>query len=310
MESFGWAAVRPGSPPLRQELITPSRLLMLISFARWLVQHWPFQRGRWRLIDLFSKALLPCDENIAPMGPVLFPFQPYQWNFFFGVYEPETKGLLEILLGPGDVFIDVGANVGYFSAVAAGAVGTSGRVVALEPEPVHYGRLKRLAEINPSYPIDARQMAVSDLRGRMSFYLCDHPGWHSLIADFPQAPIKEVIEVDTLSLDTLLSECGLNSADSVRLVKVDVEGAEHLVLRGAAEAIRQQWVQAFYVEVTPSVHSGELVRLLAKAGYLAFRASPQGKGWYRDSLDQTPSVQENILWISDKNPQLLAKIKN
>ncbi len=274
------------------------------DFLRRLVERWPFLRGQTRLTLLLRPLLLVQTETIAPIGQILFPFQPYQWNFFFGVYESETKLLLTALLEAGETFLDIGANVGYFSAIAANLVGQTGQVIALEPEPVHFGRLKRLAEINRSFQINVLQAAVSDQCGRMSFCICEHPGWHSLIADFPQAPIKEVIEVNTWSLDELLMNRGLNHAGAVKLAKVDVEGAEHLVFFGASRAISQHWVQAFYVEITPSELSFEIFAKLLAAGYEGFYWHSNARTWVPHHANEMLSSQENILWLSNRNPQL------
>lgn len=279
---------------------------MIKIFFRRLVEWWPFRRGQTRCIKLLSPLLLRKAENIAPVGRLSFPFQPYHWNFFFGVYEPETKHLINRMLESGDVFFDVGANVGYFSAVAANAVGDQGRVIALEPEPVHYDRLMRFAEINPGFKIDVLQAAISDQRGRMSFHVCDHPGWHSLIAEFPQAPINKAIEVETWSLDELLKVRGLAHSGAVKMAKVDVEGAEHLVLSGASEAVSHHWVQAFYVEVTPSNHSQEIFSKFLVAGYQAFRWDSKVRAWRQHHSNEVLSSQENILWLSSRFSQLQA----
>jgi len=281
---------------------------MLARTARWIVQHWPLPRGQWRLISIFSKLLLRREENVAPIGALQFPFQPYQWNFFFGVYEPETKQLIQAILETDDTFLDIGANVGYFSAIAADVVGSTGRVLAVEPELEHYARLKRFVELNPAFQIQPLQAAMSDQRGRMSFYVCDHPGWHSLIAEFPQAPITKAIEVETWSLDELLKLRGLDHSGAVKMAKVDVEGAEHLVFRGAAEAVAQHWVQAFYVEVTPSSHSKEIFSTLLAGGYQAFRWDSNARTWRPHHSNEALSLQENILWLSSRCPQLLTRI--
>lgn len=274
------------------------------DFLRRLVERWPFWRGQTRLTLLLRPLFLVKDETIAPIGKILFPFQPYQWNFFFGAYEPQTKLLLTALLETGETFLDIGANVGYFSAIGANLVGETGQVIALEPEPVHFGRLKHLAEINRSFKIDVLQAAVSDQCGRMSFCICEHPGWHSLIAHFPQAPIKEVIEVDTWSLDGLLMDRGLNRPGAVKLAKVDVEGAEHLVFLGATAAISEHWVQSFYVEITPSELSSEIFAKLETAGYAAFAWHSSTGTWVPHRANEVLSSQENILWLSNRYPQL------
>ncbi|HEY1081992.1 MAG TPA: FkbM family methyltransferase [Prosthecobacter sp.] len=270
---------------------------MMSNILRTLVQRWPFSRGRTRLVLLLQPWLLRRDETVAPVGRLLFPFQPYHWNFYFGVYEPETVELVEALLGTGDTFLDVGSNVGYFSAIAANAVGGEGRVVALEPEPAHFSRLSRLAALNPEFKMDLLQAAMSDQCGRMSFYVCEHPGWHSLICSFPQAPIKESLEVDVWSMDELLKCRGLDRPGAVSLAKIDVEGAEHLVFQGGRQAVSQHWIRAFYVEVTPSRDSGLIFAMLHEAGYRPFRRASADRCWRPCPVDVELPAQENVLWL-------------
>lgn len=270
---------------------------MMTSILRILVQKWPLSRGQIRLVLLLRPWLLHKHETVAPLGRLKFPFQPYQWNFYFGVYEPETVDLVEALLGSGDTFLDVGANVGYFSAIAANAVGIDGRVVAIEPEPSHFARLGRLASLNPEFKMDLLQAAMSAQRGRMSFYVCEHPGWHSLISSFPQAPIKESLEVDAWSMDELFKSRGLDQPGAVALAKIDVEGAEHLVFQGGRQAVSQHWVQAFYVEVTPTQNSGQIFAMLYDAGYRAYRRLRGASSWSLSPVDVELPAQENVLWL-------------
>lgn len=78
---------------------------------------------------------------------------------------------------------------------------------------------------------------MSDRVGTAQFYVCEHSGWHSLIKDFPNAPISKTISVPTTTLDKLLIDHSLTREGAVRIVKVDVDGAEILVLSGALKTI-------------------------------------------------------------------------
>ena len=82
--------------------------------------------------------------------------------FLFGVWEPEMTAYVEATLRPGGVFIDVGANIGYYSMLASRLVGPSGSVVAIEPSPTNFSELKRNIALNHALNIRAIDMAVGD----------------------------------------------------------------------------------------------------------------------------------------------------
>ncbi|MCB1226108.1 MAG: FkbM family methyltransferase [Verrucomicrobiales bacterium] len=266
------------------------------ALARRIVQSWPWNRGRWRIISLLSKVVLGSDESVAPIGKIAFPFQSYQWNFYFGLFEVETKQLLNTLLRTGDVFVDIGANVGYFSAVAADAVGPSGRVISSEPEPVHFARLERLANLNADYSIICHRQALSDCDGTAQFYVCEHPGWHSLMKDFPNAPIAQTIDVVTTTLDQMLNDYSLMCESSVRVVKIDVEGAELLVLSGASQTLTMRCVDFYLVEISPTLGLEPLKRFFDEPGYMPFEWDAVRGKWIRARCLQSEERIENILW--------------
>jgi FkbM family methyltransferase len=141
----------------------------------------------------------------------------------FGWYEPGTTKVLLHALKAGDTFLDVGANNGYFSVLAAGRVGSSGRVLAFEPNPSSYSRLLTNRSLNP------------ELRNITSFRvaLSDHSGTARLDTtseDDGSASIRKdsskYVDVPTRSADELIGD------SRVDVVKVDVEGHELQVLRG------------------------------------------------------------------------------
>ena len=78
---------------------------------------------------------------------------------YLGLYEPATARTMTRFLRPGDTFVDIGANIGYLSAVGANLVGRWGQVHCFEPVPRYFQRLQRLAETNPEYAIYPHQAA-------------------------------------------------------------------------------------------------------------------------------------------------------
>jgi FkbM family methyltransferase len=131
-------------------------------------------------------------------------------------------------LEPGGTVLDVGGQIGLFTVLAARRVGPEGRVIVLEPEPSNHALLLRNVALNRLHNVIVIRKAASSGPGVRSLSLSPvNPGIHSLsfrVGD-------RAIEVETVTLDQLAKEAGLAE---VSLLKVDVEGEELEVLKGAA----------------------------------------------------------------------------
>jgi FkbM family methyltransferase len=152
-----------------------------------------------------------------------------------GCFEPNELYLLSRLLGPGDTFVDVGANIGLYSLAAARIVGTGGRVLAFEPSPRERQFLQRNVARNSlrQVSIDSRALgAVED--AEVVLHLADdqHAGQNTLGAVVYENVC--VIADATVRMTTLDRAVVEGDVASVQLVKIDVEGAEFSVLTGAA----------------------------------------------------------------------------
>lgn len=188
--------------------------------------------------------------------------------------EPELRRL-DSLLRPGAVFLDVGANIGLYTLRAATLVGDSGRVVAVEPSREALAALRVNLTLNPALAprVTVVEAALSDVdgAGRLYHVAAGHdPQSFSLLAD-GTAQESEPVTVETL--DGLVERLGLARLD---LVKLDVEGAEPLVLAGAARTL-EQLRPSFIIEMNSAILSrAEVVgdaawRRLDEAGYAFFR---------------------------------------
>jgi len=147
-------------------------------------------------------------------------------------YESELA-YLERALSPGETFVDVGANLGIYTLVAARIMGPSGRVIAFEPSSQSFSLLKANIALNGFTNVQVYPAAVSDKMGKAFLYDGPDPGQNSLGRDPRLEPKGE--EVATQSLDRALSQA---SVERVHVIKMDVEGAEELVLRGADLVVR------------------------------------------------------------------------
>jgi FkbM family methyltransferase len=196
-----------------------------------------------------------------------------QYLYYFGTWEPRVTAFIRSRLRRGDAFIDVGANVGFFSLLAARAVGPKGHVVAVEASPHTYAELQRNVQRNngAAAPIRLVQMAASDRRGRLTLYRGDDCNCGT--ATLAQTSGAAVIDaqVEAAPLDEIVTPI---ESERARLVKVDVEGAEAAVITGMQRLIRRGRRDCeFLVEIHPQLlaamgrRPAEVFAAFARAGY-------------------------------------------
>ena len=149
-----------------------------------------------------------------------------------GAYEPAKHALIRRHLRPGMTFVDVGANKGDFTLLAARLAGDSGRVISIEPEPENHSILQRSIALNDYTNINVMRIALSDRDGVADLQIGSTSGSHTLSAEFMGS---RTVEVPIRTLDGVLSKQQLESVD---MIKIDVQGLELAVLRGAAETLR------------------------------------------------------------------------
>lgn len=168
-----------------------------------------------------------------------------------GAYEPHVAATLDRLLSPGDVFVDVGANVGYHTARAARAVGPQGRVIAVEANSENARLIAHTVETNGLSNVEIVPVALSGHRGHVVFGT--HVGSNGGFLDVASAASGRGTLVPTFALDDL-------GFDRVSVVKIDVEGAEALVVDGCTGIIRRDrptFVMEFSLEMTSRVSQRE-----------------------------------------------------
>lgn len=159
-------------------------------------------------------------------------------------YEPELRYLWSILR-PGDVVVDVGASFGIYSLVAASRVGPAGRVLAFEAAKASYEILSRNAELNGYHWLHPFHLALADRSGTATLYHHADPSRNSL------GPTSGALSDEQVPVDTLDEVLGrMDIPGRLAAVKVDVEGAEALVLQGAHEAIAR-FRPAILFEINP-----------------------------------------------------------
>ncbi len=167
-----------------------------------------------------------------------------------GAYAPVEAAVVCAVLPAGGTFVDVGANIGFFTLLGAARVGAAGRVVALEPHPEVAPVLRGNVRMNGLRNVQVLQLAAADVSGTAALSGFVAGAGNSGVSTLAHASAAGVpaYEVRCEPLDRVLDDAGVAAAD---LVKVDVEGAEARVLRGMRDGLRAGRYHRVMVELHP-----------------------------------------------------------
>jgi FkbM family methyltransferase len=259
----------------------------------------PAHPGDWRIANL---AVTLAPELSRRRRPVTFRLkdgirlttdgtsQTGRIAYATGVYEPAVATLIRQRLRAGDTFIDVGANIGYFSLVAARAVGPNGKVLAFEPSPEVRRTLAENLRLNEAGNVVVRTEALGPAHREVTFFTgpADDTGLGSL----RRLEKGREIRVQQVPFDAIAT-----GVARVSMVKIDVEGGETGVLEGMAATLSAQRPEII-VEVTDEFlralgsSARQLLALLRGHGYRVWRLDDNGALKAIDSeadLDRCPA---------------------
>jgi FkbM family methyltransferase len=203
-----------------------------------------------------------------------------------GEWEAQVWNAIRDGLEDGSVFLDVGAHIGYDTLKAAHHIGPTGRVVAFEPNPRIVQLLRDNVAASGAANVMVQAIACSDTETTLTLF--DSTGSNSggtSLAEANAGPASRAVTVPARRLDDVIQELGLSRVD---VIKVDAEGAETLVLRGAQETLRR-FKPRLVIEVIPSVLAGmgtsvdELEALIWSLGYVSSRQLDARNREYRAS---------------------------
>ena len=203
---------------------------------------------------------------------------------------PHDPGITDYLsrhVSEGDVCVDVGAFVGYYTLLFANLVGASGKVIAFEPDVENFSVLEANVKLNKLHNVNLNQMAVSNDSGKGSLYRCNvHDAGHTT---FPHEDCaSEPVVIDTIKLDDIPLE-------RVDLLKIDVQGSDLAVLQGAVDLLARNPQITLMVEYEPYLllaagyDPSELLSFLTQSGFSIFGKDgvelittdlPQHKNYY------------------------------
>jgi FkbM family methyltransferase len=229
-----------------------------------------FRKKIWRLfgkpfqvswLDGLQLTLIPGNETSRSI-------------FVTGRYEQNEFCLLARILKPGMTFIDIGANMGLYTLFAARRVGESGCAVAIEPSVREMEILRNNVEQNTLGNVRLHHVALSDRASEVELLVAGlQNSGHNTLGAFGYNTILDHREkVRAMRLDDLVESEKLGRVD---VIKMDIEGAELVALRGASETI-QRFHPVMHLELSDRAlqhqhsSSGDVLDLLAQHGYRFF----------------------------------------
>jgi len=200
-----------------------------------------------------------------------------QRSVYAGLYEVDDVSWFRTVLQPGMTFVDVGANIGYYTALGASVVGNRGRVFAFEPDPFAFARLDRFVKLNRLSQVECKPIALSDREQQLTLFVPPKSYGNHNPSTSRYCDEMTAREVPAGTLDRFFETSDLGCID---LLKIDVEGHELRVLQGGQCSIREGRVKRILCEFNE--------RMLALAGSSARQLYEWLSGEGYQDLDCAP----------------------
>lgn len=192
-----------------------------------------------------------------------------------GVYEPFETELVKKEIKNGDVVLDIGANIGYFTLIFAKIVGEEGKVFAFEPDPTNFSLLKKNVEINGYQNVILIQKAVSNKTGKIKLYLSEENlaghRIYNLHGD------RKSIEIEAIQLDDYFE----NYNGKIDFIKMDIEGAEGQAIQGMFNLLKKNKTVKIVTEFLPialkisGIEPIEYLKMLIEHGFKLYHINEQ-----------------------------------
>jgi FkbM family methyltransferase len=191
----------------------------------------------------------------------------------YGGYEQREIDLLCSLVQPGDCVLDIGANIGLYSLALSRAVGPAGRVIAFEPDPDNATLLRRNLDVNGCANVTVVEDALGDESKDVKLYESDDNRGALSTSDVLGVGEEHAIRVRMRRGDAVLAELGVQP----RLAKIDVEGAEPLVIAGLGARLPQILMFEFVPQLLRAAgrDPADFLHELRSAGYSLAAIDPE-----------------------------------
>lgn len=247
--------------------------------------------GISRVHAAINKAIRPTSDTLILEKGVRFSFpsNDYYWNRLLDAnwqYEPEIHAFLCAAAAVPFVFLDLGANFGYWSARVGSGLYGSHRSIAVEASATSFAILERNARALPQ-PVTVYHRAIDAVSGKKVFLYGQRHAGFSLHHNWHGGP--KVNEVETISIDDLLAGENVDASDTPVLIKLDVEGVEARALAGAARTVGGQ--SAFLIEDAERNDVSEAVRHLRVDLGMSLFKFDRGSFHEIESLDEIKSLK-------------------
>jgi len=220
-----------------------------------------------------------------------------QQIYFLGYFDPTGIRFIKNQLYEGEIFVDIGANIGAYSLIASRLVGKSGKVIAFEPASKSFLRLLKNISLNSITNILPERLAVIDRSTQADLYISgsQNLGMSSIYHHDSETGITE--KVEAISLDDYVEKKGISR---ISLIKIDIEGSEYLALKGMQKVLTGMRPKIL-VELKEETlkNSGytekDVMTLFEKAGYSRFMIDDKGN--ITNDIHQTTEDYYNYLFL-------------
>jgi FkbM family methyltransferase len=260
---------------IRFLLITPLRIY--IRFAPW-------STGKLFLYNSIAEHLWWLETNVSSLTVFGSTLQVDASDivgkhiYYFGIWEPKLTYWIQHRLCPGDIFIDIGANIGYYSLLASRLVGNSGKVISIEALPQIFDLLESNLKKNGVCNVRTINTAAWDKQEKVKIFTRQEgaTGVTTLMAEWAnQWHLQQQLEVDAKPLSVILTTEEIRNA---RLMKIDVEGAEWHVI-SEMKSWLSQTREDFEITIeisrrmmqTQGVSLNDILHLFAEFGFQAYQ---------------------------------------
>jgi len=204
-----------------------------VNFGKeWLWRNWVEKYLLWRKSSYQVSTVFGMRINIT------FPDQIQSYLYFFGIWEPEISSYILSKLKLGDIFVDVGSNIGYYSLLASSRVGQDGQVFAIEASPSIFSELQKNITLNGITNVSTFNVAVTDDPKKVEIFKGKETniGMSTILSEEAsrRGAFREAV-VSGQPLPKIIDESKLSRA---KFIKIDVEGAEWLVIKGMRDIVK------------------------------------------------------------------------
>ena len=262
-----------------------------------------------------AMSIPPSGVAVSSFGNVRFPvdmsIHSIARKYYFHTHEMFLEDIFRTYLMPGRIFIDVGANLGYWSAFAASLVGREGEVHAFEPVPRFFESVSQLAAENPEYKIVANNQACGSVPGTVTMQVVtptkeNYHNFETNIGSSSALPhfldhdrhLVSEVEAAVVRLDDYIAERGIDIA-RIGLIKIDVEGYESYCFGGMPSILGKKGAKVpLLCEILTDkkrhelLDGSQIVQRLERDGYKIFDATT-----LRPMDLNKLSFEENVLGV-------------